>query len=59
MNEKLCPVCKKEGVLCEMEVKPQMFFWRGRSFTGLICPNHPKNLWDNPDDSFAKFIGLK
>lgn len=35
-----------------------MFFWRGRVFSGLVCPTC-KSLWDNPDDSFEEHVGAE
>ena len=45
--------CKKCGI--PLVVKPGMFHWRGRFFSGLVC--EPCNaLWDNPDDSFHAYV---
>ena len=54
---------KKTGKFCthcysELVVKEKMFFWRGRYFTGLVCENC-KTFWDNPEDSFEKYVGIK
>ena len=37
--------------------RPGMFYWRGRSFSGLVC-EQCKSLWDDPADSFAERVGL-
>lgn len=48
-----CPSC---GLA--MERRAGMFYWRGQSFSGLVCA--PCNsLWDDPEDSFEKHVGLK
>lgn len=41
-----CPKC--DGVLV---VRPGLFYWRGKSLSGLYCA--PCNaMWNNPADSF-------
>lgn len=48
-----CPKCG-----APQEVRPNMFYWRGRYFSGLVCV--PCNsLRDNPEDSFEEHVGLK
>lgn len=45
-----CPKCARPLVVMQ-----GMFFWRGKSFSGLVCK--PCNaLWDNPSDSFEKHV---
>lgn len=53
MDETICPGCEKK-----MVKKPNMFHWRGRFFSGLVCPDC-NSLWDDPEDSFAEHVGLK
>jgi len=36
-------------------VKPSMFHYRGRSFSGLVCETC-NSLWDNPEDSFWGYV---
>jgi hypothetical protein len=35
-----------------------MFFWRGRYFSGLVCVAC-QALFDDPTDSFAEHIGMQ
>jgi len=35
--------------------RENMFFWRGRFYSGLVCPEH-NSLWDNPEDSFFEGV---
>jgi len=35
--------------------KPNMFFWRGTWFQGLVC-EVCNSLWDDPEDSFIAHI---
>jgi hypothetical protein len=51
LGEHPCPKCARP-----MEVRPGMFFWRGRHFSGLVCAPC-KSLWNNPDDSFEAAVG--
>ena len=45
--------CTKCGTA--MERRPNMFYWRGRFFHGLVCV--PCNaLWDDPTDSFEQHV---
>ena len=47
------PICKKCGTA--LERRPNMFYWRGQFFHGLVCP--PCNaLWDDPTDSFEQHV---
>lgn len=39
----------------KLEVWPNMFYWRGRSFSGLVNPE-TKALYDNPEDSFMEYV---
>ena len=39
-------------------VKPDMFFWRGSYFTGLV-DEEANALYDNPEDSFAEHVGTE
>lgn len=46
-------ICKKCGTA--LERRPNMFYWRGRFFHGLVCT--PCNaLWDDPTDSFEQHV---
>lgn len=50
MTEQRCKTCDSKLV-----VKENMFFYRGRFFTGLVC--EPCNaLYDNPEDSFWEYV---
>ena len=49
-------VCVKTGNT--LERKANMFFWRGRYFTGLVDVK-TNALYDDPSDSFAKHIGIE
>lgn len=53
LSGSLCPKFEKE-----MVVKARMFFWRGKYFNGLVCIEC-NSLYDNPNDSFEKHIGIK
>ena len=37
------------------EVRANMFYWRGRYFTGLVCGDC-NSLWNNPSDSFYAYV---
>ncbi len=39
----------------EMKVKPGMFYWRGKYYSGLVCEKC-NTLHDNPEDSFEKAV---
>jgi len=41
-----------------LEIKPNMFYWRGKYFSGLVC-KECNSLFDNPKDSFKNHVGLK
>ena len=47
------PQCKK--CTGKLVVKENMFYWRGRYFTGLVCETC-NALWDNPEDSFEDYV---
>lgn len=49
LDSSTCPKCESP----EIEVKPNMFHWRGNSFAGHVC-KHCNALWDY-DDHFIKF----
>lgn len=38
-----------------IEVRPNMFYWRGRWFSGLVDIEN-NALYDNPDDSFLEYV---
>jgi hypothetical protein len=50
MEKELCPKCSTPLV-----VRPSMFCWRGRYFSGLVCEKC-NALWDNPEDSFMDHV---
>lgn len=52
LKKYLCPKCSNE-----MVIKSNMFHWRGRYFTGCVCEKC-NALYDNPEDSFHKYVGL-
>jgi len=39
----------------ELKVKDSMFYWRGVSFSGLVCEKC-NSLFDNPEDSFMQYV---
>ena len=45
--------CEKCGKPCQL--RPNMFHWRGQSFTGWYCPDC-NALWENKDDSMFAHI---
>ena len=40
-----------------IEVRENMFYWRGLWFSGLV-DTETNALYDNPDDSFLKHVGV-
>ncbi len=45
-----CPRCGERRV-----VREGMFYYRGTTFSGLVCEKC-NALWDNPDDSFEAHV---
>lgn len=43
---------RKKG---QLEVRRNMFYWRGKWFSGLVDPD-TNALYDNPDDSFLEYV---
>jgi hypothetical protein len=42
-----CPKCERPR-----QLKPNMFYWRGRHFAGLVC-EACNSLWEDPADPFV------
>lgn len=45
-----CPKCQSEMIL-----KENMFFWRGKYLSGLVCEKC-NALYDNPKESFIEYV---
>lgn len=45
-----CPKCK-----LPLARRPAQFYWRGRTFSGLVC-FACNALWDDPTDSFEAYV---
>jgi hypothetical protein len=39
----------------KLVVKQNMFFWKGKYFSGLVCEEH-NSLFENPEDSLMDHI---
>ena len=50
MPEYICKRCEDKLI-----VEKNMFYWRGRLFTGLVCLSCDA-LYDNPEDSFESCV---
>lgn len=49
MTDKVKPCCE------DAKVRQGMFYWRGTTFSGIVCERH-NALFDNPEDSFMKHV---